>query len=110
MVHQHFNIVEDFTVLENVILGQEETDNEKENMVGSFGVLNKKEILKRFQDICKKYSIKIDPNKKVSKLAVGQRQMVEILKVLLNFKRLDCVWRTNSNTICYWNKRFIKNY
>ena len=82
MVHQHFNIVEDFTVLENVILGQEETDNEKENMVGSFGVLNKKEILKRFQDICKKYSIKIDPNKKVSKLAVGQRQMVEILKVL----------------------------
>jgi len=82
MVHQHFNIVEDFTVLENVILGQEETDNENENMVGRFGVLNKKEIIKRFESICKKYHIKIDPNRKVKKLAVGQRQMVEILKVL----------------------------
>ena len=82
MVHQHFHLVDDFTVLENVILGQENGSLGEKKLVSSLGVLNKKEILKRFEEICGKYKIDIDPTVKVNKLPVGKRQIVEILKVL----------------------------
>ena len=82
MVHQHFHLVDDFTVLENVILGQEDGGLEKNKLVSSLGVINKKEANKRFEEICEQYKIEIDSNEKVSKLPVGKRQMVEILKVL----------------------------
>lgn len=57
-------------------------------LTGAFGKLNKKEILKRFIKIQNKYNINLDPYAKVSTLSVGQRQMVEILKVLWEEKDL----------------------
>ncbi len=82
MVHQHFHLVDDFTVLENVILGQEDGGLKQNKLVSSLGVINKKETKKRFEEICKKYKIEIDADTKVKTLPVGKRQMVEILKVL----------------------------
>lgn len=82
MVHQHFHLVDNFTVLENVILGQEDGGLENNELVSSLGVINKKETTNRFNEICEQYKIEIDPEEKVSKLPVGKRQMVEILKVL----------------------------
>ncbi|NQX83135.1 MAG: ATP-binding cassette domain-containing protein [Mycoplasmataceae bacterium] len=81
MVHQHFHIVENFTVLENVILGQEgKTD--------FFGKIDNKKILDKYKRITKKYNINLDPNVKASKLPIGQRQMIEILKVLWKSKQI----------------------
>ncbi len=51
-------------------------------LTGSFGKINKKNALQRLRKIQQKYSIFLDPHAKVGNLAVGQRQMVEILKVL----------------------------
>ncbi len=53
-----------------------------QNFVGPFGILNRKKLLERFNNIQDKYNISLDPYAKVSSLSVGQRQMVEILKVL----------------------------
>ncbi len=56
--------------------------------VGKFGFLVKKNLLKRFKYIQSKYKISLDPYAKVSTLSVGQRQMVEILKVLWDEKEI----------------------
>ena len=66
-------------VKEKVILNR---DIEANNLVGPFGILKRDNILNRFIKIQQKYNISLDPFSKVSTLAVGQRQMVEILKVL----------------------------
>lgn len=60
----------------------------KQNTTGFLGKLNKKEILKKLSLIQEKYDIVLDPFKKIKNLNVGQRQMVEILKVLWNEKDL----------------------
>ncbi len=73
MVHQHFMLIEPFTVTENIILGYE-----GEN---SFFVDRKKardEVIK----LSKEYGLLIDPDSKVSDISVGQQQRVEILKAL----------------------------
>ncbi len=70
MIHQHFKLVEVFTAMENIVLGT----NEK---------LPKKNILrKEIQDISEKFGLVIDPDKKVYNMSVGEKQTVEILKVL----------------------------
>jgi len=71
MVHQHFQLIENYTVTENIILGKE----------GSF-VLNKKDASQRIKDLSDKYGLDIDPNSVIEDITVGMQQRVEILKML----------------------------
>ena len=73
MVHQHFMLVETFTVLENIILGFE----------GEFIFGEKlKEAKKNLEKLCKDYNLQIDLDATIADLSVGFRQRVEILKAL----------------------------
>lgn len=73
MVHQHFKLVEIFTVLENIILGVEPN---------KMGFLEKKEAKKRVVELSEKYGLKVDPNALIEDITVGMQQRVEILKML----------------------------
>ena len=73
MVHQHFQLVEVFTVLENIILGVEPT---------KFGFLVKKEAREKVIDLCKKHDFDIDVDAKIEDITVGAQQKTEILKML----------------------------
>lgn len=74
MVHQHFMLVEEFTVLENIMLGLERTK--------SLGILDKKSARKEILALSDRYGLKIDPDAKVADISVGMQQRVEILKAL----------------------------
>ena len=74
MVHQHFKLVECFTVLENIILGDEP--------VGTCGVLKKAEARKKIMDLSNKYGLHVDPDAKIQDITVGMQQRTEILKML----------------------------
>ena len=63
MVHQHFKLVECFTVLDNIILGVEP--------VGKGGLLHKAEARKRVIELSKKYGLQVDPDAKISDITVG---------------------------------------
>ena len=71
MVHQHFQLVGNFTVTENIILGME----------GGF-VLHRKEASARIKALSGKYGLNIDPDMKIEDISVGMQQRVEILKML----------------------------
>ncbi len=73
MVHQHFKLVDCFTVLENIILGAEDT---------KFGFILKKEAKKKVMDLSGKYGLNIDPDAKIEDITVGMQQRTEILKML----------------------------
>ena len=73
MVHQHFKLVHNFTVLENIVLGAETTD---------FGILQTRESRKKVLALSKKYGFEIDIDKEVRHITVGMQQRVEILKML----------------------------
>lgn len=73
MVHQHFMLVEAFTVAENIILGTETVKN---------GVLDLKQSTKDIEELSKKYGLTVDPHAKVADISVGMQQRVEILKTL----------------------------
>ena len=73
MVHQHFKLVECFSVLDNIILGDETT---------KFGVLQKKEARRKVMELSERYGLRIDPDAKISDISVGMQQRVEILKML----------------------------
>ncbi|MGB4984856.1 MAG: ABC transporter ATP-binding protein [Erysipelotrichaceae bacterium] len=74
MVHQHFKLVECFTVWENIILGIEPK--------GKFGTINKKEAIDKISQLVKDYGFEIDLLAKVENISVGMQQKVEILKML----------------------------
>lgn len=74
MVHQHFMLVEPFTVLENIILGMEPTKGG--------GVINIKTARKSILEISEKYGLKVDLDEKIENISVGMQQRVEILKAL----------------------------
>lgn len=74
MVHQHFKLIEVFTVLDNIILGAETT--------GKLGFLKKKEARKKVQALSEKYGLKVNLDAKVEDITVGMQQRVEILKML----------------------------
>ncbi|MBR5009322.1 MAG: ATP-binding cassette domain-containing protein, partial [Clostridia bacterium] len=74
MVHQHFKLVECFTVLDNIILGVEPTSR--------FGMLSKGEARKRVLELSDKYGLQVDPDAKISDITVGMQQRTEILKML----------------------------
>ncbi len=73
MVHQHFQLVEVFTVLENIILGVEPN---------TMGFLQKDEARKRLVDLSEKYGLRVDPDALIEDISVGMQQRVEILKML----------------------------
>ena len=73
MVHQHFKLVEIFTVLENIILGVEPSKG---------GFIQKKEARKKLIDLSEKYSLKVNPDAVIEDISVGMQQRVEILKML----------------------------
>lgn len=73
MVHQHFMLVEVFTVLDNIILGVEPNQ---------FGFLKKKEARQRIIDLSKKYGLSVEPDALIEDISVGMQQRVEILKML----------------------------
>ena len=73
MVHQHFMLVEVFTVLDNIILGVEPN---------RFGILQKKEARQKIVDLSQKYGLSVDPDAKIEDVSVGMQQRVEILKML----------------------------
>lgn len=73
MVHQHFMLMESFTVLENIILGHEPTNGI---------VLNIRKAREQILKLSEKYGLAIDPDAQISNITVAQQQRVEILKVL----------------------------
>ena len=73
MVHQHFKLVHNFTVLENIVMGVETTRR---------GVLHMEEARKKVIDLSRRYGLMVDPDKLISEITVGMQQRVEILKML----------------------------
>ena len=73
MVHQHFKLVEVFTVLENIILGVEPN---------KLGFLKMKEAREKVLELSEKYGLKVNPDALIEKISVGMQQRVEILKML----------------------------
>lgn len=73
MVHQHFMLIDAFTVTENIILGSEVTKGLS---------LDTKSAAKKIQALSEQYGLQVDPYAKVSDISVGQQQRVEILKTL----------------------------
>ena len=73
MVHQHFKLVECFSVLDNIILGVEPT---------SHGFLKKENARKKVMELSEKYHLQVDPDALVENITVGMQQRTEILKML----------------------------
>ncbi len=73
MVHQHFKLVECFSVLDNIILGVEPV---------SHGLLKKDNARKKVMELSEKYHLQVDPDALVENITVGMQQRTEILKML----------------------------
>jgi simple sugar transport system ATP-binding protein len=79
MVHQHFMLADNFTVLENIVLGSEPTRGVR---------LDRAEARRRIREISDRYALGLDPDVLVEDLGVGDRQRVEIAKVLYRDARI----------------------
>jgi len=73
MVHQHFKLIDVFTVLDNIILGAEDT---------KMGFLQKREARRKVLELSERYGLKVDLDAKIEDITVGMQQRVEILKML----------------------------
>ena len=73
MVHQHFKLVECFTVLDNIIMGVEPN---------KYGFLQKKEAHEKVMELSEKYGLHVDPDALIEDITVGMQQRTEILKML----------------------------
>lgn len=73
MVHQHFELIDDFTALENVILGDE---------VSNYGFLDYDEARKNLFDLIAKYNLGVSLDKKISEVSISEKQKIELLKLL----------------------------
>ena len=73
MVHQHFKLVECFSVMDNIILGNEDT---------SMGFIQKKKAREKVKKLSDTYGLHVDLDAKVSDITVGMQQRTEILKML----------------------------
>ena len=73
MVHQHFKLIDVFTVLDNIILGAEDT---------KMGFVQRRDARKKVQKLSEQYGLKVDLDAKVEDITVGMQQRVEILKML----------------------------
>ena len=75
MVHQHFKLVDVFSVLDNIILGVEPTAT-------PFGFLQKAQARQKVMELSERYGLKVDPDAMVEDITVGMQQRTEILKML----------------------------
>jgi general nucleoside transport system ATP-binding protein len=73
MVHQHFKLVHNFTVLENIVLGVETIKN---------GFLKMDDARQKIIDLSKQYNLRVEPDAVIEDISVGMQQRVEILKML----------------------------
>ncbi|MFE5428108.1 MULTISPECIES: ABC transporter ATP-binding protein [Bacillaceae] len=73
MVHQHFMLVDPFTVTENIILGKEPS---------KAGKIDLKEASEEVRKLSEQYQLRVDPNAKIADISIGMQQRVEILKTL----------------------------
>ncbi len=74
MVHQHFKLVHNYTVTENIVLGREPRNK--------FGILSLKAAEEKVKELSERYGLFVDPKAKIDDITVGQQQRVEILKTL----------------------------
>jgi ABC-type uncharacterized transport system ATPase subunit len=81
MVHQHFRLVEPFTVAENVVLGDHRGE-------GRAFRLRHRSIEKRVGELSKRYGLHVDPRARIWQLSLGEQQRVEILKALYRDARI----------------------
>ncbi|HEY6017822.1 MAG TPA: ABC transporter ATP-binding protein, partial [Gaiellaceae bacterium] len=81
MVHQHFRLVEPFTVAENVILGDHKGEGRRFN-------INPRSVERHVRELGERYGMPVDPRAKVWQLSVGEQQRVEILKALYQEARI----------------------
>ena len=79
-IHQELNLVNDLTVYENLFLGEEITKG--------FGILNRKEMIKKAEEVLKRMNLDIDPLIEVGFLETSRKQLVEIAKALLFHAKL----------------------
>lgn len=73
MVHQHFMLIEDFSIVENIILGSEPQ---------KFGIIDKQSAKDEILELSKRYGLSIAPDAKVETISVGMQQRAEIIKTL----------------------------
>lgn len=73
MVHQHFKLVHNYSVVENIMLGREET---------KYGFINKENVTAKIVSLSEQYKLRIDPKALIQDITVGMQQRVEILKML----------------------------
>ena len=78
MVHQHFKLVENYTITENIVLGQEP----RSRFLGILPSVDIKGSNKKIAELSKRYGLEVDPKKKIEDINVSTRQRVEILKML----------------------------
>ena len=78
MVHQHFKLVENYTITENIVLGQEP----RARFLGFLPSVDIKGSDKKIAELSKRYGLEVDPKKKIEDINVSTRQRVEILKML----------------------------
>jgi ABC-type uncharacterized transport system ATPase subunit len=76
MVHQHFSLIPDFTVVDNLLLGRQR------------GILHRAAYARRLETVATAFGLPLDPHAKVGDLSVGERQRVEIVKCLIREPRL----------------------
>lgn len=74
MVHQHFMLVDELTVAENLVLGMEPLRR---------GLFDMEEAVRMTEEIAKKYNFEVDPRATVAECSVGVKQKIEIMKALL---------------------------
>lgn len=78
MVHQHFNLISNYTITENIIMGMEP----KKKLLGLFPYVDIKSAHKEIAELSKKYGLEVDPKKTIDEVTVSIQQRVEILKML----------------------------
>jgi ABC-type uncharacterized transport system ATPase subunit len=76
MVHQHFSLVSDMSVVDNVLLGR------------GRGILDRKECARQLEKLAADYGLPLDPSAKIEDISVGERQRVEIVKCLIRDPQL----------------------
>jgi simple sugar transport system ATP-binding protein len=78
MVHQHFRLVSNYTVTENIILGREPV----KRIAGLLNYVDMKAAIKRVRELCERYNFELDPQAVIEDIGVSLQQRVEILKML----------------------------
>jgi simple sugar transport system ATP-binding protein len=73
MVHQHFMLIQNLTVAENIVLGKE---------TGNIFKLDRKQAIKEVESLMERYKLKVDPRARIDEISLSMQQRVEILKAL----------------------------